>query len=68
LPDSWAWAATHAKALLVHQPMQVFGAYELGRLVRWGPVSTGRAETATPRGLFHLTWKAKARRSTDNAA
>jgi hypothetical protein len=67
MPHEWAWAASHAKALVVHQPLQVFGAYELGRLVRWGPVSTGRAETATPSGLFHLTWKAKSRRSTDNA-
>ena len=47
--------------------MQVFGAYETGRLAYWGPVSTGRAETPTPSGLFHLTWKAKSRRSTDNA-
>jgi hypothetical protein len=67
LPDHWSWAATRPKALVVHQPMQVFGAYESGRLVQWGPVSTGRAETPTPSGLFHLTWKAKSRRSTDNA-
>jgi hypothetical protein len=67
LPESWPWASAHAKALVVHQPMQVFGAYEGGRLVRWGPVSTGRAETPTPSGLFNLTWKAKSRRSTDNA-
>lgn len=29
----------HPKALVVHQPIQVFGAYEKGQLVRWGPVS-----------------------------
>jgi len=29
-------------------------------------MSTGRKETPTPIGLFHLTWKAKQRRSTDN--
>ena len=67
LPDSWPWAAMRPKALVVHQPLQVFGAYESGQLVQWGPVSTGRAETPTPSGLFHLTWKAKSRRSTDNA-
>lgn len=67
LPDYWPWAATRPKALVVHQPMQLFGAYESGRLVYWGPVSTGRAETPTPSGLFHLTWKAKSRRSSDNA-
>jgi hypothetical protein len=67
LPDHWPWAVTRPKALVVHQPLQVFGAYESGQLVYWGPVSTGRAETPTPSGLFHLTWKAKSRRSTDNA-
>jgi hypothetical protein len=46
--------------------MQAFGAYEFGRLVRWGPVSTGRKDTPTPIGIFNLTWKAKQRRSTDN--
>jgi hypothetical protein len=44
------------------------GAYEQGRLVRWGPVSTGRRETRTPSGAFHLTWRSKGRNSTDNAA
>src|SRR4029450_14166036 len=54
------------KAILVHQPMQAFAAYEQGRLVRWGPVSTGRKETPTPDGAFNLTWRARSRRSTDN--
>lgn len=67
LPELWPWASAHAKALVVHQPLQLFGAYERGRLVQWGPVSTGRAETPTPSGLFNLTWKSKSRRSTDNA-
>jgi L,D-transpeptidase catalytic domain len=53
---------------VVHQPFQAFGAYEHGRLVRWGPVSTGRRENPTPHGIFNLTWKAKQRRSTDNEA
>jgi hypothetical protein len=66
LPDTWAWAEAVPKALVVHQPSQVFGAYESGRLVRWGPVSTGRKESPTPDGLFHLTWRAKSRRSTEN--
>jgi len=66
LPGSWAWAAASPKALVVHQATQVFGAYESGMLVRWGPVSTGRKDTPTPAGLFNLTWKAKSRISTDN--
>lgn len=56
----------HPKALIVHQPIQVFGAYERNRLVRWGPVSSGRREHPTPSGAFHLNWRSRARRSTVN--
>jgi lipoprotein-anchoring transpeptidase ErfK/SrfK len=66
LPATWAWAAPHAKVVVVSQPAQVFGAYEAGRLVRWGPVSSGRKETATPPGIYSLTWKTRSRRSTEN--
>ena len=65
-PQTWAAAQPHPKAIVVHQAMQAFGAYEQGRLVRWGPVSTGRKETPTPDGAFNLTWRARSRRSTDN--
>jgi hypothetical protein len=65
-PREWPAASAHAKAIVVHQPMQAFGAYEHGRLVRWGPVSSGRKETPTPEGSFNLTWRARSRRSTDN--
>jgi hypothetical protein len=65
-PREWPAASAHPKALVVHQPMQAFGAYESGRLVRWGPVSSGRKETPTPEGSFSLTWRARSRRSTDN--
>jgi lipoprotein-anchoring transpeptidase ErfK/SrfK len=68
LPDGFPWAETLPKAMVVHQPWQAFAAYESGRLVRWGPVSTGRKETATPSGPFNLTWRSKGRHSTDNAA
>ena len=65
-PQTWPAAESYAKAIIVHQAMQAFGAYEKGHLVRWGPVSTGRKETPTPEGVFNLTWKARSRRSTDN--
>ena len=65
-PVSWPAAEGYPKAIVVHQTMQAFAAYERGRLVRWGPVSTGRKETATPDGAFNLTWRARSRRSTDN--
>ena len=65
-PPAWPAAEAHPKAIVVHQPMQAFAAYEYGRLIRWGPVSTGRKETPTPEGTFNLTWRARSRRSTDN--
>jgi hypothetical protein len=55
-----------AKFLVVHQPGQMFGAYESGRLVRWGPVSSGRRSAPTPSGLFHLNWRSRGRHSTVN--
>jgi lipoprotein-anchoring transpeptidase ErfK/SrfK len=68
LPPEWPAAISHPKYLVVHQPGQVFGAYEFGRLVRWGPVSSGRKETPTPSGSFNLTWRSRKRTSTDNDA
>jgi lipoprotein-anchoring transpeptidase ErfK/SrfK len=65
-PRLWPAADAYPKAIVVHQPAQVFAAYEQGRLVRWGPVSTGRKETPTPAGQFNLTWRARSRHSTDN--
>lgn len=66
LPARWTWARGKEKALLVHQPSQVFGAYENGRLVRWGPVSSGSSKRPTPPGIYHLNWKSRGRRSTVN--
>jgi len=65
-PASWPAAEALPKAIVVHQPLQAFAAYENGRLVRWGPVSTGRKQTPTPDGSFSLTWRSRKRRSTDN--
>jgi hypothetical protein len=65
-PPAWPAADALPKAIVVHQPLQAFAAYENGRLVRWGPVSTGRRQTPTPEGAFNLTWRSRKRRSTDN--
>ncbi|HKQ75298.1 MAG TPA: L,D-transpeptidase [Blastocatellia bacterium] len=56
------------KLLLVSRRVQAFGAYEFGKLVRWGPTSTGKKATPTPVGLYHTNWKSKATRSSVNAA
>jgi hypothetical protein len=64
LPREYAQVAHHPKAIVVDKEWQAFGAYELGILVRWGPVSSGRRTMRTPEGLFHLTWRSRGRRST----
>jgi len=54
------------KALVVDLPSQVFGAYEFGSLVRWGPVSSGGPTHPTPAGHYHLNWNARVRVSSEN--
>lgn len=63
-PLRYPAAAEFPKFLVVDQPAQAFAAFEHGRLVRWGPVSTGRRTDATPSGLFHLSWRSRGRHST----
>jgi hypothetical protein len=53
-----------AKLLLVSLRVQAFAAYDSGRLVRWGPVSSGRKAMPTPVGLYHTNWKDERRVST----
>ena len=67
-PVEWPAMSGVPKALVVSQPLQAFAAYEHGRIVRWGPVSTGRRQSPTPDGAFNLTWRSRQRRSTENAA
>ncbi len=54
------------KALVVELAAQVFGAYEYGLLVRWGPVSSGGSTHATPSGRYNLNWNARLRHSSEN--
>jgi lipoprotein-anchoring transpeptidase ErfK/SrfK len=67
-PSSIAELDSVPRLLLVSRRVQAFAAYEHGALVRWGAISSGRAETPTPAGLFATNWRAKLRRSTDNPA
>ncbi len=52
------------KALLIAQRIQAFGLYENGRLIRWGPVSSGKQSTPTPNGLNYANFKSKRKIST----
>ncbi len=66
LSRQFSWAAYFPKAVVVSKRLQAFAAYERGRLVHWGPVSAGAANSPTPSGLFHLNWRSPGRRSTVN--
>jgi lipoprotein-anchoring transpeptidase ErfK/SrfK len=68
LPTTVQGFEPHAKLLIVSLPDQVFGAYEDGLLVQWGPVCSGRAALPTPQGLYFLNWRSRERVSTDNPA
>jgi hypothetical protein len=56
------------QTLIVDLPGQVFGAYEFGALVRWGPVSSGGLGNSTPPGRYHLNWNARVRISSVNSS
>jgi hypothetical protein len=64
LPERYPSVEPHRKVLVVYLPGQLFGAYESGRLVRWGPVSSGGRASPTPDGVFFLAWKSAGRTST----
>jgi L,D-transpeptidase-like protein len=66
LPAEVEALAPVAKLVVIALRVQAFGAYEAGRLVRWGPVSTGKRATPTPVGLLHANWKARETVSTEN--
>jgi hypothetical protein len=66
LPDSLPGLGHIPKFVLVSRRVQAFGAYEEGRLVRWGPTSTGKEATPTDSGLFFTNWKSKRAISTDD--
>lgn len=66
LPLRYQSSEPWPKFLVVHLPGQLFGAYESGRLVRWGPVSSGNRNSPTPSGQFALNWRSTGRSSTVN--
>lgn len=66
LPRRYAAAHASPTFLVVYLPGQLFGAYEFGTLVRWGPISSGgRASPSSP-GFFNLNWRSPGRSSTVN--
>jgi len=65
-PAHYSSAERILKVLVVDIQGQAFGGYEYGKLIRWGPVSTGRKSRPTLPGLFHLNWRSPGRHSTVN--
>jgi hypothetical protein len=66
MPQAVPQLSQEKKAIVVDLAAQVFGAYESGRLVRWGPVSSGDRRHRTPPGTYHLNWHARVHVSTEN--
>jgi hypothetical protein len=63
-PLQYELAVGMAKLLIVDKFTQTFGAYENGKLVRWGIVSTGKYDETTPPGRYNFNWKAEYRQSS----
>lgn len=54
------------KSVLISQRVQAFALYEGSRLIKWGPISSGKLSTPTPNGLHYGNYKAKRKISTVN--
>ena len=67
-PENFEMLEKIPKTVLISTRVQAFGLYEQGRLIRWGPVSSGKQSTPTPAGLFYGNYKAKRKISTVNDA
>lgn len=67
-PADLPQAATLPKLILVSLRVQAFAAYEHGRQVLWGPVSSGSEKYPTPTTLFHVNWRSERRASSLNPA
>ena len=56
------------KLVVVSLRVQAFAAYEYGKLIRWGPVSSGTQKQATPANLYYTNWKERRKTSTINSS
>lgn len=52
------------KFVIFSYPIQAFGVYSNGSLVKWGPTSMGKKSAQTTRGLTFANWKKKLSIST----
>lgn len=54
--------------ILISLRTQLFAAYENGKRVRFGPLSSGKKSTKTPSGLMYTNFKSKLKISTVNGS
>ena len=59
VPEYLEEAKKSERAVYVFLDRQYFGAYQNGRLAFWGPISSGKKETATPKGAYKVLWKSR---------
>ena len=52
------------KFVFFSYPIQAFGVYENGNLIKWGPTSMGKKATQTKKGLMFANWKKEVAIST----
>lgn len=53
-----------SKIAIFSYPIQAYGLYEYGELIKWGPSSLGLEDSKTPTGLFFTNWKGEEVKST----
>jgi len=63
-PEKLAILSDIPKTVIISQRVQGFGLYENGKLLKWGPISSGKKSTPTPNGLHYGNYKAKEKIST----
>ena len=65
-PENLEMLDSIPKTVLISQRIQGFGLYKNGKLIKWGPVSSGKQSTPTPNGLNYANYKSKLKISTIN--
>ncbi len=63
-PPSLGTIDSIPKVVFVSLRIQAFGAYEYGRLARWGPVSSGGPNAPSRPDLYFVGWKSRLHAST----
>lgn len=56
------------KMVIFSYPIQAFGVYEKGKLIKWGGSSMGKKASKTPTGLHFANWKGRKVTSTVNSS